>query len=304
MPRESITRDSDGATIDLAKEEAEHADTTANAKKVTIVDGIGTAIGSGNPLPVDTEISISGDVIVQDVDINDISAGTQTNDVKMTLNGESVVLGGTTDPTYIGDIKFGESLPTGSNTVGKVYITDGTDDATITDEGYLDVTTHSNHSGFSVAYSAAAINTTTGYVLIDLSDTTNYPHTNVDEIHIDWIILDYLADSLAAGSIEVGFIKSITADNADWYSLVKAHLDKKEEEKPIMLNFTPQCLRCAVVGHLSGGTMFHDDDTTFQNDTALTATYSTVAPAIGDLVAKVTLSAGSVSFVVTIGYHT
>lgn len=33
MSRELITRDSDGATIDLAKEEAEQADTTNKAKK-------------------------------------------------------------------------------------------------------------------------------------------------------------------------------------------------------------------------------------------------------------------------------
>ena len=127
MTRRSVTRDSDGATLDLDKQEAEQADTTAKAKQVKLVDSTGADINSGNPLPVDTEISVTGDVIVQDVDINDISAGTQTNDVKITLDSENVVLGTNSDTTYIGDIKFGESLPTGTNTIGSIKITDGTD---------------------------------------------------------------------------------------------------------------------------------------------------------------------------------
>ena len=44
MSRESITRDSDGSTIDLAQEEAEHADTTARAKRVLLVNSAGTVI--------------------------------------------------------------------------------------------------------------------------------------------------------------------------------------------------------------------------------------------------------------------
>lgn len=52
MPGESITRDSDGATIDLAQEEAEHADTTANAKRVILVNSSGTII-KGTQIPED-----------------------------------------------------------------------------------------------------------------------------------------------------------------------------------------------------------------------------------------------------------
>ena len=44
-----VKRTSDGSTIDVVEEEAEQADTTANAKKVVVVDSTGTAIGSTNP---------------------------------------------------------------------------------------------------------------------------------------------------------------------------------------------------------------------------------------------------------------
>ena len=41
-----ITRDSDGATIDIEQEESEQADTTARAKRVLIVNSSGTVIKS------------------------------------------------------------------------------------------------------------------------------------------------------------------------------------------------------------------------------------------------------------------
>jgi len=46
MTRGIVTRDSDGATIDLDQEEAEHANTTANAKRVILVNSAGTVIKS------------------------------------------------------------------------------------------------------------------------------------------------------------------------------------------------------------------------------------------------------------------
>ena len=44
MPRELIVRDSDGSTVDLAQEDAEHAHLTANAKRVIIVNASGTVL--------------------------------------------------------------------------------------------------------------------------------------------------------------------------------------------------------------------------------------------------------------------
>ena len=74
-------------------------------------------------LAVDGDGHLQVDVLsAPTIDIGDISKGTQTNDVKITLDGEAVILGSPTDGTYIGDIKFGESLPAGTNNIGKVDI--------------------------------------------------------------------------------------------------------------------------------------------------------------------------------------
>ena len=50
MVRELILRDSDGSTVDLAKEEANQADLTARAHRVILVDSSGTVI-KGTTIP-------------------------------------------------------------------------------------------------------------------------------------------------------------------------------------------------------------------------------------------------------------
>jgi len=83
-------RDSDGVTQDLDLAEAEIYNSTALARRHILVNSSGTEYDSSNPLPVDTEISLAGDVIVEKVKIEDASAGTQTNDLKVTMDGELV----------------------------------------------------------------------------------------------------------------------------------------------------------------------------------------------------------------------
>ncbi|GAH10943.1 unnamed protein product, partial [marine sediment metagenome] len=62
---------------------------------------------------------------------------------------------------------------------------------------------------------------------------------------------------------------------------------------------------CKTENHLAGGVALLTDDTTFQTDTALTATHDTVAPAVGDVVLLIDRVAGQFTHVtVSVGYHT
>ena len=81
MGSDNVLRDSDSATIDLKQEEAEHADTTANAKRVILTDTDGTAFSSSNPLNVDTEITLDGNVIIDNIAVfaTDISDSSTTS---------------------------------------------------------------------------------------------------------------------------------------------------------------------------------------------------------------------------------
>ena len=89
MTREVITR-SDGETVDVVAEEANQADLSASAKRVILVDSSGNSISTSNPLPVDTEISLNGDLIVENVTVASLRGA---------LRSSSVTVG--TSPTAI-----------------------------------------------------------------------------------------------------------------------------------------------------------------------------------------------------------
>ena len=111
MPREKVLRDSDGSTIDLSKEEAEHADTTANAKRVILTDSDGTAFSSSNPLNVDTEISVNGDLIVENVIVASLRG---------TILSSSVTIGDSATIIPASDLSNRKSMTirnNGSNTI-------------------------------------------------------------------------------------------------------------------------------------------------------------------------------------------
>lgn len=62
MPKDSrVTRDSDGVTVRLDKEEAEHADTTANAKRVVLVRPSGNLINSGRTFKYEDTSFVTGE---------------------------------------------------------------------------------------------------------------------------------------------------------------------------------------------------------------------------------------------------
>lgn len=185
----------------------------------------------------------------------------------------------------------------------KIAGVDGTNLASVSDEGYQDVVAHSDHLGDSISFFKSDIAVTTGYVLIDLSDIVHYPHNTVHHIGIDWLIAAGLADVNAVGCYDIGFIIRIDDTNSDWYSLIHGCFDKKEARFDVDLNFVPQSVVCLEDRHLSGGGMKFTDDTTFNTSATVEGTYGNPTPAIGDIVLKVTRSAGQANLSVAIGYH-
>lgn len=167
------------------------------------------------------------------------------------------------------------------------------------------VRTHTNDSCFVVSYEANAVEAKTGYVLIDLSNATNYPHTEVNEIHVDWLAFSMLGDVSCEGHVHIGFISAIDADKGTLISFVCKPADKIARASFVSRQYNPSAVRCKTAAVLAGGGMKIVDDTTFQNDVVLAGTYEAVIPAVGDLVMLIDRVAGSFDTVsVAIGYHT
>lgn len=159
--------------------------------------------------------------------------------------------------------------------------------------------------GFTVAFEKDGIAATTGFVLIDLSDSEHYPHTKTGKICVDFVVIAGLADGTAEGYYDIGFITRVDETDSDWMSVFHGHFDKKELRFEVMLTFHPLKVVMDASHHLSGGGMKIEDDATFQSDETVEGTYSaTTTPAVGDLVLKVTRTAGTANLAVLIGYHT
>jgi len=165
--------------------------------------------------------------------------------------------------------------------------------------------THTADINSSIAFGVAAIDAKTGYVLVDLSDATNYPHTLTGEIHVDWLSICIHGNATAEGQIHIGFISAIDADHATIHTIACLQIAKLEAITVIHKNYNPSAVICKTENHLSGGTLLFTDDVTFQDDTEVAGTFDNATPAVGDLVMIVNATAGTFENVaIAVGYHT
>ena len=98
-------------------------DNVSTDRSATLVKAglIAQVNGTGDFIPIQANaggiLKVGGSV-----DVDDISAGTQTNDVKVTLDGETVTIGAAipAGSNNIGDVDIASALPAGANAIGDV----------------------------------------------------------------------------------------------------------------------------------------------------------------------------------------
>lgn len=89
-----------------------------NAASASINDKLPVLVGG--KIPVDASISVDS-IDIGDVDITEFPAGNLGQQAKAASLSVAPATD-ITDPTYIGDVKFGEELPAGTQLIGKVGI--------------------------------------------------------------------------------------------------------------------------------------------------------------------------------------
>lgn len=79
----------------------------------------------------------------------------------------------------------------------------------------------SSRAKFTACLGAQAVAASTPYVLVDLSDTTNYPHTKTGEVHLLGLMLNTEKASDGVYDIFVGVISEVDATNgtAEWFKV-------------------------------------------------------------------------------------
>jgi len=175
--------------------------------------------------------------------------------------------------------------------------------STETSEGQTSAHFIPGHVDIEVVHIDVDISATQGFMIIDLSDTTNWPHTSTGHIDIAYILINVNPTATFAGDIELGFLTNVDATDGDFNGIYEIHMDKKQDSVNEMMNFGAfeMSLESAHwFGPISA------DDTNWQTDLNLQGPDGTTAfPAgNGDLVMLISVTTSEVAVGLTIGYRT
>ena len=174
------------------------------------------------------------------------------------------------------------------------------------------------HKIDTVHFHVAAIAATTPYVLVDLSDTTNFLHTETDGLGVLAVHITAFPSTTGNWSIHVGVITEVDASNgtADWfYGVTFSQILYVDTTRDFTLGGTNEGgLDCTIVAGAHPRWLTNDQQAghvNWQTDTGLaspvgTAGGATGKPGAGDIVMLVTENSGTstLSLDVTLEYLT
>jgi len=195
-------------------------------------------------------------------------------------------------------------------TTGSEFFTgSGSFSAKVTSDGELAVTSTERERNVYAAFSAVGVATTTYYALIDLSDTTNFPHDQTGRIDLSVISIDIDRDNTATGQLDIGVITRVDGTDADISYLITTNFSKSDVlHIDNVYNIAPSQVKFGQ----SGGVLTRAVTSNSEDDQAAVNTgdpldsptgVNTVTPAVGDIILRATRAAGSYDFTVAVLYH-
>jgi len=154
----------------------------------------------------------------------------------------------------------------------------------------------------------ASVAATTGYMLVDLSDTINWKHFETG--HIDLVFVNIMINpgGSFSGSVDLGFLSNVDATNGDLNVIRYWPLDSESTPgqsvyELIQFGGIDKWFHC---GTERAFLTTHANSTLFQTDVNLEGPDGNTAypSGNGDLVLRVVRTAGAISFGVLVGYVT
>jgi len=160
-----------------------------------------------------------------------------------------------------------------------------------------------------IKLSAISVAATTGYMLIDLSDVSNWPHINTGHIDIDNVHINFNPDASFKGTVAIGFLASVDASNGNLYEIYKWHFEQAIANDGIVLadkldfGGEEHFFHCGTERHFG---LIGINDTTFQTDVNIAGPDGNVSypSGNGDLVLKIVRTAGIISVGIDLEYTT
>lgn len=170
---------------------------------------------------------------------------------------------------------------------------------------HLDVVQHAHPEGgfFNMSVPIAA---TTDIILLDLSDTTNYPHINTGSIHMAWMLFSIEASSNADYELSLGFLNNVDATDGDYWEIFAVSGTKQTGvNKFQLLSVAPDGPWCKPDRVITNNILLNQ--TAFQTDvnmkTILDPLTADTPPGTGDIVVRITINAGDIVLDLSGNYH-
>jgi hypothetical protein len=147
------------------------------------------------------------------------------------------------------------------------------------------------------------INTTTGFMLVDLSDTTNWDHNATGHINVHALDIDIDATSAISADVYWGYLSSTNSTDATVNVIKHIPITQERARIDVHSNWYPGSINCLAGKHF-GQTL--TSRTEFNTGASLLGpSGATSHPGgDGDLVAIAIVTAGTMDISQTLVYHT
>lgn len=143
------------------------------------------------------------------------------------------------------------------------------------------------------------------YMLVDLSDTTTWPHTNTGEVVLEYIVIEIDPANNFTGDFKIGYLKNVDATNGDFHTVMDVDMATKSDIFHEQINFGSHSIHCGDTNHfgpiIANSTLFQTDVNLGGPDDPSTLTYPS---GDGDLCLLVTGNNNAVGISITLGYET
>ncbi len=155
----------------------------------------------------------------------------------------------------------------------------------------------------TVHIDTGSVATQTAFMIVDISDTTNWQHVNTDHVIIRHLLIEVDPDANFLGEIKIGFLDNVGATNGELHQIIDFDMAKKSDLAIEDLTFTGgfHCQDSTHFGPHIVSTLFQTDVNLGGPDDPSTLTYPS---GNGDLVMLIERSAGSANVSVTMIYET
>lgn len=156
---------------------------------------------------------------------------------------------------------------------------------------------------FIVHLDAESIGAPEGFMLVDLSDTGNWPHTNTGHIILEWMTINVNPATAFRGDVEIGFLDNVDATNGDLRIIHDFHFDQQAAEFSMAVMHDNHGLDLEI-SKWFGPT--NANDVLWQTDVNLDGPdgANSYPSGDGDLVMSIVQTAGATDVGISIGYTT